>query len=98
MNYKDLQADFYQYMVNFGGITKKTSADYVSRIKFLSETYHIDETLTKDGIDEILSQENKKRQERNVYSSKKSLSDFSNSSLKFEIKAKPLYAASQRVL
>ena len=74
--YTDLQADFYHYMVKFGGITKKTSGDYVTRMKFLAHDYSLDETLTKEKIDEILRQEDLKRQERSVYTSKKSLSDF----------------------
>ena len=74
--YTDLQADFYHYMVMFGGIAKKTSGDYVTRMKFLAHDYSLDETLTKEKIDEILRQEDLKRQERSVYTSKKSLSDF----------------------
>lgn len=74
--YTDLQADFYHYMVKFGGISKKTSGDYVTRMKFLAHDYSLDETLTKEKIDEILRQEDLKRQERSVYTSKKSLSDF----------------------
>ena len=74
--YTDLQADFYHYMVKFGGIAKKTSGDYVTRMKFLAHDYSVDETLTKEKIDEILRQEDFKRQERSVYTSKKSLSDF----------------------
>lgn len=74
--YTDLQADFYHYMVKFGEIAKKTSGDYVTRMKFLAHDYSLDETLTKEKIDEILRQEDLKRQERSVYTSKKSLSDF----------------------
>ena len=74
--YMDLQADFYHYMVEFGGIAKKTSCDYVTRMKFLAPDYALDETLTQEKIDEILRQEDLKRQERTVYTSKKSLSDF----------------------
>lgn len=74
--YTDLQADFYHYMVKFGGIAKKTSGDYVTRMKFLAHDYSLDETLTKEKIDEILRQEDYKRQERSVYTSKKSQSDF----------------------
>lgn len=74
--YTDLQADFYHYMVKFGGIAKKTSGDYVTRMKFLAHDYSLDETLTKEKIEEILRQEDFKRQERSVYTSKKSLSDF----------------------
>ena len=32
--YMDLQADFYHYMVEYGGIAKKTCSDYVTRMKF----------------------------------------------------------------
>lgn len=74
--YTDLQADFYHYMVKFGGIAKKTSGDYATRMKYLAHYYSLDETLTKEKIDEILRQEDLKRQERTVYTSKKSLSDF----------------------
>lgn len=42
--YMDLQADFYHYMVEFGGIAKKTSCDYVTRMKFLAHDYALDET------------------------------------------------------
>ena len=45
-------------------------------MKFLAHDYSLDETLTKEKIDEILRQEDFKRQERSVYTSKKSLSDF----------------------
>ena len=74
--YTDLQADFYHYMVEFGGITKKTSGDYVTRMKFLAHDYPLDETLTKEKIEEILRQEELKRLTRGVYASKKSISDF----------------------
>ena len=74
--YIDLQADFYHYMVKFAGIAKKTSGDYVTRMKFLAHDYSLDETLTKEKVEEILHQEELKRQRRTVYTSKKSLSDF----------------------
>lgn len=74
--FSDLQADFYHYMMKCGGITKKTCGDYVTRMKFLAHDYSLDETLTKEKVDEILRQEDLKRQGRKVYSSKKSLSDF----------------------
>lgn len=74
--YIDLQADFYHYMVTFGGITKKTSSDYVTRMKFLSHDYLLDETLTKERIDDILRQEAVKQQNRAVYNNRKSLQSF----------------------
>lgn len=81
--YTELQADFYHYMVKFGGIAKKTSGDYVTRMKFLAHDYSFDETLTKEKVEEILCQEDLKRRNRTVYTSKKSLSDFRASLNKF---------------
>ncbi len=63
-------------MVDFGGIAKKTCSDYVTRMKFLSHDYPLDETLTEDKIELILHEEATKQQNRTVYNSKKSLSDF----------------------
>lgn len=74
--YADLQADFYHYMVKYGGIAKKTSGDYVTRMKFLAHHYLLDETLTQEKIEDILRQEDLKRESRSVYTSKKSISDF----------------------
>ena len=51
--YMDLQADFYHYMVEFGGIAKKTSCDYVTRMKFLAHDYALDETLTQFCVRKI---------------------------------------------
>ncbi len=48
----------------------------MTRMKFLAHDYSLDETLTKEKVNEILRQEDLKRQGRKVYSSKKSLSDF----------------------
>ncbi len=81
--YIDLQADFYHYMIEYGGIKKKTSGDYVTRLKFLARDYSLDETLTKENVEEILHQEDLKRQKRDVYTSKKSLSDFKAGLYKF---------------
>lgn len=79
----DLEADFYHYMIIFGGIARKTSSDYVTRLKFLSTYYRIDSTLTEEYIDYILDQEDNRRAMRATYSSRKSLSDFRSCLRKF---------------
>ncbi|WP_296260874.1 HNH endonuclease signature motif containing protein [uncultured Phocaeicola sp.] len=81
--FEDLQADFYHYMVTYGGITPKTSSDYVTRLKFLAATYDINSSLTEEHIQSILEQEETNRQNRNVYSSRKSISDFRSGLRKF---------------
>ena len=51
--YIDLQADFYHYMVEYGGIAKKTRSDYVTRMKFLA---FINSDYYKRLSDSILSE------------------------------------------
>lgn len=81
--YAALQADFYQYMCIEGGISSKTASDYVTRLKFLSYDYPLDENITKERIEWILRQETIKQQNRNTYNSRKSLSDFRSALNKF---------------
>lgn len=81
--FEDLQADFYHYMVTYGGIMPKTSSDYVARLKFLASYYNLNSSITKEYIRYILDQEDIKRQGRNVYASRKSISDFSAGLNKF---------------
>ena len=40
--FKELEHDFLQYMLHKGGIAKKTSHDYISRMRFLSNSYVLD--------------------------------------------------------
>lgn len=79
----EMQSEFYHYMIVFGGLQPKTSHDYISRLKFLSHIYRLDSSLTKDEIRLILAKEDINRHNRNVYSSKKSISDFSAGLHKF---------------
>ena len=56
-DFESLQSEFYHYMVTVGGIAKKTSRDYISRLKFLAETggYKLDSNITSEYIDEIMN-------------------------------------------
>ncbi len=81
--FNDLQADFYHYMITFGKIAPKTGLDYVTRLKFLSNDYRLDESITEEYIDYILNQEKTKQLYRSVYASKKSISDFQSGLRKF---------------
>lgn len=58
-DFESLQSEFYHYMVTVGGIAKKTSRDYISRLKFLAETggYKLDSNITSEYIDEIMNNE-----------------------------------------
>lgn len=79
----NIQSDFYHYMVSYGGITKKTSADYVTRLKFLASFYRIDETLTEENVEYILQQENIRRQQRTKYTTRHAITDFRSGLHKF---------------
>lgn len=81
--FENLQSDFFRYMVIFGGITPKTSSDYVTRLKFLSQRYCLDKNITNEYIEYILSEEEKIRVNRSKYSSRKSISDFRSGLRKF---------------
>lgn len=83
MIFDDYISDFYHYMVNEGNLTPKTSHDYISRLRFLTKRYVIDDDLTKEKIDEILKTEKNLIDTRSVYGSKKAISDFSAGLNKF---------------
>lgn len=75
-HFLDIQSDFYHYMITEGGLAKKTSSDYISRLKFLSATYRIDYTLGERDIEDILREEEIRCIGRDKYSTRKSISDF----------------------
>ena len=72
----ELQSDFFHFMVEEGGIAKKTSKDYISRLKFLSCDYLLDKSITEEYIEYILRQEDVKRNYRDVYQTKHAIIDF----------------------
>lgn len=85
MRFDDYASDFYHYMVTEGGLTPKTSHDYISRLRFLATSYDINDALTKDAVTDILAKEQvrQKQESRRVYSSRKAISDFSAGLNKF---------------
>ena len=45
--FKSYESAFYRFMIS-RGMTRKTSSDYISRLRFLSQTYLLDENLSFD--------------------------------------------------
>lgn len=74
--FENLQLDFYRWMVKYGKIKPGTSRTYISKIRFLSEFYLLDSTITEDYIEEILSKESIRRLERVNYSGIGAINDF----------------------
>lgn len=81
--FEKTQAEFYQYMINVGGIAPKTARDYISRLKFLAEHHQLDSKISEDEVRIILEKESLHRLNREKYSSKKAISDFSAGLRKF---------------
>ena len=79
----DFESDFYHYMILRGNLAPKTSKDYISRLRFLSQYYPLDEHISKEYIDYIIETENVKRLNRHIYTSIKAMSDFRSGLNKF---------------
>ena len=74
--FEDLQLDFYRWMIDFGGIKPGTSQTYISKMKFLSDFYNLDFTISEEYIDYILKNEDKNRVKRTRYSKPGAIGDF----------------------
>lgn len=77
------ESDFYHYLAEFGDIALKTCKDYVTRLRFLSEYYLIDSSLTETKIKEIISREEIEYAKRDRYNYKKAPSDIAAALKKF---------------
>ncbi|MCM1254838.1 MAG: HNH endonuclease [Duncaniella sp.] len=83
MSFFNYQSDFYHFLISDGKLAKKTASDYISRLKFLARYYELNENFSQEKLDRILTLEDSKRTERDIYSSRKSISDFSAGLKKF---------------
>lgn len=63
--------------------SKKTYHDYISRLRYVSEFYRLDKTITKEYIEYILNDLTKTAHERNRYNTKKGISDIHSGLNKF---------------
>ena len=83
LTFQELEHDFLHYMLKFGGIARKTSHDYVSRMRFLAQSYELDSNITDDYVEHILNEEKKIYTERDRYNTIKSIGDFKAGLRKF---------------
>ena len=70
-------------MLQYGGIAKKTSHDYVSRMRFLSQYYNLDTNITEEYVKYIINEERKVYAQRNRYNTVKALGDLQAGLKKF---------------
>ena len=66
-SFTDIESDFYQYLTKHGNVSPRTRTNYLSWLKFLSKEYSIDSELNEEKIDEILKQEEIRRNQRKIY-------------------------------
>ena len=57
--FQEIEHDFLHYMLQYGGISRKTSYDYVSRMRFLSQFYVLDANITDEYVEYIINEEKK---------------------------------------
>jgi putative restriction endonuclease len=83
INFKDAESDFYQFMIYQGNQKSRTKTNYLSWLRFLSNNYAIDNTLTSEKIDFIITQELEKRKNRGKYKREKDISNFRSALRKY---------------
>ena len=83
LTFQQLRPEFYQYMINVGGIAPKTAKDYISRLNFLSNSHEIDVNISEQKLREILDIEDALRLSREKYATKKAIGDLSAGLRKF---------------
>ena len=84
-SFEDLQADFYHYLRDSegGNLAPKTSGDYISRMRFLSRLYTLDDRITKEKVDEIMKRERTISSNRDKYNTPHAMSDLHSGLMKF---------------
>lgn len=75
LSFQELEHDFLQYMLRNGGIAKKTCHDYISRMRFLSNSYVLDTSFTEEYFEYIMNEERKVYAYRDRYNTAKALGD-----------------------
>ena len=83
ITFNESESDFYQFMISTGHKKTRTKTNYLSWLRFLSNNYSIDNTLTNEKIDEIIDEEKIKRRYREKYTREKDVSDFRSALRKY---------------
>ncbi len=84
MNWSD-ESTFYRYLLQEGGVNRHTCTNYMSWLKFLSQSYCIDEHLNDEAIYDILHTERQRLSSRSIYTSEKDLGNFKSALRKYVV-------------
>lgn len=83
MDYLNSEPEFFKFLTFNEKITKNTRTNYISWLRFLSQNHTIDNNLSIEKIDDIISIEEKRKKGRNFYTKDKDLSNFKSSLRKY---------------
>jgi putative restriction endonuclease len=83
MDYLSSEPEFYKFLTFDEKISKKVRTNYISWLRFLSQHHKINDELNFDKIDNIISTEEKRKNNRNFYTKDKDLSNFKSSLRKY---------------
>ena len=78
------ESDFYQYLTFYGGINRHSRTNYMSWLKFLSQSYIIDESISDEYIDFIIERERMLLHTREKYTSERDLVNFKSALRKYQ--------------
>lgn len=78
------ESDFFQYLTLFGGINRHSRTNYMSWLKFLSQRYSIDNSISDDYIDFIIEKEKSFLNTRAIYSTERDLVNFKSALRKYQ--------------
>ena len=78
------ESAFFQYLTLYGGINKHSRTNYMSWLKFLSQDYPIDDTISDEYIDSIIESERLLLHTREIYTSERDLVNFKSALQKYQ--------------
>ena len=83
VNFRDEESSFYQFMISNGYQNTRTKTNYLSWLRFLSDNYSIDDSITNEKIEIIIEKEKIMRNFRDKYKREKDISDFRSALRKY---------------
>lgn len=86
MDYINSEPEFFKFLTDVENITKNTRTNYISWLRFLGQNHLINDRITEFSISKIIEIENIAKNNRNIYSKVKDISNFKaalNKYLKF---------------
>ena len=84
MSFLDNISDFYHWMAQFDEVNARSRTNYISWLKFLSNNYVIDEGISDESINEIISSESGLLTSRPIYKNEKDLVNFKSALRKYK--------------